>query len=127
MDKERDDVRVPLWIAGTLVGPSVGHFYAENISQVLTGMGLRLGGGALGVLGGAAVLDAALRGNSGGGGGAALFLSGGLAILISAGYDIFTADDAARDYNDAHGLNVEVAPTVSPRGEQVELALRVSF
>jgi hypothetical protein len=127
VDKERDDVRVPLWIAGILVGPSVGHFYAENISQALTGMGLRLGGGALGVLGGAAVLDAALGGDSSGEGGAALILAGGLTILISGGYDIFTADDAAREYNAAHGLNAQVAPTVGPCGEQAGLALRVSF
>ncbi len=127
MDKERDDVRVPLWIAGTLVGPSVGHFYAENISQALTGMGLRLGGGALGVLGGAAVLDAALGGDSSGEGGAALFLAGGLTILISGGYDIFTADDAARDYNEAHGLKAHAGPAVGPQGEQLGLSLKVQF
>ena len=126
MDKERDDIRVPLLAAGILVGPSVGHFYAENTSQALTGIGIRLGGGALSVLGFGVALNASLEGNSGGGG-AALFYAGVLTSLASAGYDIFTADDAARDYNEAHGLSVQAAPTVGPRGEQVGLALQVSF
>jgi len=126
MDRERDNIRIPLWIFGAFIGPSLGHFYAENTSQALTGIGIRLGGGALGVLGYGAVLSAILEENSGGGG-VALLLVGGLTGLVSAGYDIFTADDAARDYNEAHGLNAQVAPTVGPRGEQAGLALRVSF
>ena len=126
MDRERDNIRIPLWIFGAFIGPSLGHFYAENTSQALTGIGIRLGGGALGVLGYGAVLSAILEENSGGGG-VALLLVGGLTGLVSAGYDIFTADDAARDYNEAHGLSVQAAPTVGPRGEQVGLALRVSF
>ena len=126
MDRERDNIRIPLWIFGAFMGPSLGHFYAENTSQALIGIGIRLGGGALGALGFGAALSASLEGNSGGGG-AVLLLVGGLTGLVSMGYDIFTADDAARDYNEAHGLNAQVAPTVGPRGEQVGLALRVSF
>jgi len=111
---------------GLGLGPSLGHLYADNTDQALVGIGIRVGGGALGALGAAAALNASLEGNSGGGG-AALFYAGVLTSLVSAGYDIFTADDAARDYNEAHGLSVQAAPTVGPRGEQVGLALRVSF
>jgi len=126
MDRERDNIRIPLWIFGAFVGPSLGHFYADNTGQALAGIGIRLGGGALSVLGFGVALNARLEGNSGGGG-TALFYAGVLTSLVSAGYDIFTADDAARDYNEAHGLSVQAAPTVGPRGDQVGLALQVSF
>ena len=116
MDRERDNIRIPLWIFGAFIGPSLGHFYADNTSHALTGISIRLGGGALGVLGFGVALNASLEGNSGGGG-TALFYAGALTDLVSAGYDIFKADDAAREYNEAHGLNAQVAPTVGPRGE----------
>jgi hypothetical protein len=126
MDRERDDIRLPLLATGIFVGPSVGHFYAENTGQALAGIGIRLGGGVLSIVGFGVALNASLEGN-GGGGGAALFYAGALTGLVSAGYDIFTAGNAARDYNEAHGLSVQAAPTVGPRGEQVGLALQVSF
>lgn len=126
MDKERDNIRIPLWTFGVLVGPSLGHFYAENTTQALTGIGLRLGGSALGVLGFGAALTASLEG-SGGGGGAALLLLGGLTVLGSGGYDIFPAGGAARDYNETHGLKAHVGPAVGPQGEQVGLSLQVQF
>lgn len=127
MDSERDDVRVPLWVTGIFIGPSVGHFYADNASQALTGIGIRLGGGALGILGFLSALDASLEGNSDYGGAAFLYGIGGLTVLISGGYDIFTADDAARDYNEVHGLKARVGPAVGSQGEQVGLSLQIQF
>lgn len=126
MDKERDNIRIPLWTFGALIGPSLGHFYAENTTQALTGIGLRLGGSALGVLGFGAALSASLEGD-GGGGGSALLLIGGLTVLVSGGYDIFTAGGAARDYNETYGLKAHVGPAVGPKGEQVGLSLQVQF
>lgn len=126
MGKKRDEVRIPLLAGGFFIGPSVGHFYAENTGQALTGIGLRLGGTALGVLGLGVALNSSLEGESGGGG-SALLLIGGLTVLTSAGYDIFTAGDAARDYNETHGLKARVGPAVGPRGEQVGLAVQVQF
>ncbi|GEM_PF-1731999 len=117
---------VTLLLLGVGFGPSVGHLYAENTDQALVGMGIRVGGGALGALGAAAALDSILDEDSGGEGGA-LLLVGGLTVLLSGAYDIFTAGDAAHEYNVAHGLNAQVAPTVGPRGEQAGLTLRVSF
>lgn len=111
---------------GLVVGPALSHFYAENHTRALSGIGLRVGGSALSALGFIGAVAASLEG-SGGGGATLLFLTGGLTTLTSAGYDIFTADDAARDHNEAHGLNTQVAPTVGPSGEQVGLSLRVSF
>ena len=116
----------PLGAAGFFIGPSVGHFYAENTGQALAGIGIRLGGGVLSIVGFGVALNASLEGN-GGGGGAALFYAGALTGLVSAGYDIFTAGNAARDFNKAHGLSVQATPTVGPRGEQGGLALQVSF
>jgi hypothetical protein len=114
----------PLWAAGIFIGPSVGHFYAENTSQALTGIGLRVGGSALLVLGAGAAVNS---GGSSGGSGSGVLLVGGLLGLVSAGYDIFTADDAARDYNEAHGLKSRVAPAVGPQGEQMGFSLQVQF
>jgi hypothetical protein len=111
---------------GLGLGPSLGHLYAENTDRALVGIGIRVGGGALGALGAAAALNSILDEDSGGGAGS-LLLIGGLTVLMSGGYDIYTAGDAAREYNAAHGLNAQVAPTVGPRGEQVGLALQVSF
>jgi hypothetical protein len=119
MNKEMDDVRVPLLAAGILVGPSAGHFYAENTTQALTGIGLRLGGVAIGFRG--------LLENPLGEGGEGLILVGGLTILTSGVYDIFTAGGAARDYNETHGLKAHVGPAVGPQGEQVGLSLQVQF
>lgn len=117
---------VVLVLLGAGLGPSIGHLYAGNNDQALVGIGLRVGGGALGTLGFASALNASLEGQDAGGSGA-LFLVGGLTVLISGVYDIFTADNAAREYNEAHGLNAQMTPTVGPRGEQAGLALRVSF
>jgi hypothetical protein len=111
---------------GLGLGPSLGHLYADNTDQALVGIGIRVGGGALGALGAAAALNSILDEDSGGGAGS-LLLIGGLTVLMSGGYDIYTAGDAAREYNEAHGLSVQAAPTVGPRGEQVGLALQVSF
>ena len=126
MGRERDNIRIPLWAFGAFIGPSLGHFYAENTTQALTGIGIRLGGTALGVLGFGAALNATLEGD-GGGGGSALLLLGGLTVLISGGYDIFTAGGAAHDYNETHGLKARVGPAFGPQEEQVGLSLQVQF
>ena len=86
-----------LVLLGVGLGPSLGHFYAGNEDQALVGIGLRVGGGTLGALGAASALNSILV-EEGGGGAAALLLVSGITVLISAGYDVLTAGDAAREY-----------------------------
>jgi hypothetical protein len=91
---------VGLCIAGVIVGPSVGHFYAGNYMRGFASIGLRAGIAGLGflvVVGvissygiddiGAAIIGAALIGGA------------GIGILASGIYDIWTCPDAVRKYN----------------------------
>ena len=61
----------------------------------------------------------------------ACFWSGGGRMLVGAGvyavstvYDIATAAQAARRYNDRHGLDFSAGPVVTPRGAGARLAWR---
>ncbi len=104
---------------GLVFGPATGHFYAKNYSQAFWGIGIRTGAPLLmgGLIGSGGELDDAIM--------AALI--GGSIAAVSAIYDMATADNAARKYNERHASSVRVAPTVGPQGEQVGLSLQVSF
>lgn len=124
----------PAFGAGLIIGPAFGHLYARDYRQALLGIGSRLGG----LLPPAAVWVAAAKDDQTAGPayGPLLGLSaiaGGVIILQSAIQDIRTANNSAREYNRAHGLQtsgvqMQMAPTLGgPRGTQVGLALRVRF
>lgn len=112
-------------LVGPIVGPSFGHFYANANERAWLGIGLRSGATSLaGVaflvdLGNASEDELSFAG----------VIAGGawLGVFVSAVYDIVTARRSAREYNEVYGLNARVAPTVGPQGEQVGLALHVSF
>lgn len=116
-------VLTPAFGVGLLVGPSLGHFYAGDSQQAWIGIGLRTVGGGVFLEGVASEIAAAEKSS----GPNAATVVGALIVGGSAIYDIVTASGSAREYNEAHGLNAQVTPTVGPRGEQVGLALRVSF
>lgn len=110
----------PAFGAGLLIGPSFGHFYAGNGKQAMSGILIRGGGAAVGLRGWGMLLENPES--------AFTLMTIGLAIIVgSAIYDIATAGEAARQYNEVHGLTAQVTPTVGPRGEQVGLSLQVSF
>ena len=94
-------------LGGVLVGPGLGHSYAGNGDRLLVGLGLR----ALGLAG--ATTAVALSWDNPDSGAAALgFGAGMLLVVVSAIYDIATADDAAVNYNKRHGLSgLSVSPT----------------
>ncbi len=110
----------PVAGVGLVIGPSFGHFYAENTGQGWTGIAIRTG--SVGLVGVGSIL--ALGGKKSGWNAMVLGVLGGGASAI---YDIVTAPGAATDYNEAHNLSAQVAPTVGPRGEQAGLALRITF
>ncbi len=116
----------PLFGAGLLLGPAAGHFYADNNRRAWVGIGIRTGGALLPIL--------ATAGRSGYAGLGVFLVTapiGGAVILVSAIYDIVTADNAARQYNRARGLrvsDVRVAPTIGgTQGNQVGLTVEVGL
>jgi len=104
---------------GLVFGPATGHVYAENYSQAFWGIGIRIGAPLLmgSLIGSSGELDDMIT---------AAFIGGSIAA-VSAIYDMATADNAARKYNERRASNVHVAPTVGPQGEQVGLTLQLSF
>lgn len=106
---------------GIIVGPSFGHFYANDYSRAWGGIAWRTGGlllaGTLGLAGLATTSDAAVLG-------AGLAFIG---VLGHALHDIVTAWNSAKEYNESHDVSAQVAPTVGPQGEQVGLSLSVQL
>lgn len=118
----------PAFGAGLVVGPALGHFYADNSSQAWTGIGLRTGGALVGFLGANLAFGASWEGNQ-----ALATVGEGLVVVglgtvaISGLYDIVTADNSAREYNREHEVQANLVPTAEPTGGQVGLALAVRF
>jgi hypothetical protein len=108
-----------LGIATTLVGPSLGHFYAGEPGRGVAQSGIRVGGAGL-MLGGAIWLFAECFSLSGepceGGAGPAIVMATGLAVTTgSALYSIYDAPRAARRQNArARRLVLTPAPVVGP-------------
>lgn len=111
---------------GTMIGPSLGHWYARDYLTV--GLGVRvLGAGAM--LGGAATAFRDLfdfDGNRDDSGAAVLLVGGLIAYGAGSVYDIATAGSAATRYN-AHRHQLAVAPLVNPTSGSYGLALGGQF
>lgn len=91
---------VVLSVSGLIIGPSAGHFYAENSARGQKSMGLRtvfalVGVG--GVLTGLANLCS--EDYSAAKGGATIAVASGICILGSAAYDILTCPQSVEKYN----------------------------
>ena len=94
-----------------VVGPSLGHIYAENSGRAALGIGIR----AVAALGFTAGLFMAFDGSDQGTG-TALIVSGLAIGGASALIDIGTAPLSARSHNRRHATEVGVGPTLSPSG-----------
>lgn len=125
-------ILAPVFGVGLVIGPSFGHYYAENRFQANLGIGIRvLSGGAVVV--GAAGNALAATGQIFGGGNdnvdADTFgLIGGIGagiLVVSAVVDIVMAPFAAQDFNKARVQDVSVRPTSSPELNQLGLAIQV--
>ena len=113
--------------AGSLIGPSIGNFYAGDTRRGISGILLRGGGLLMTTLGIAMYFDDANAtevdddeweyGNDG-----EALIYGGLAVIgISAVWDIVMAPTSAREYNKKHGLSF------SPMYDPVNKAAGMSF
>ncbi len=112
----------PLLI-GPVVGPSFGHFYADNNTRAWRGIGLRFAElGLAGIFGliylGPPNMETwALTATR-------VSFYG---MFVHALYDIVTAWHATKDYNESIGARAQLTPTVGPQGKQIGLTLRISL
>lgn len=110
-----------LMLGGFVVGPAIGHLYAENGGRALDGVVTR--GMTLLMTGFVYLVNPLLGGIMG--------IPLTLGMLGSLFSDLTSAADAARAYNARHGLSaregVAIAPRVDPINRQVGLALRLTF
>lgn len=132
-----------LVVAGLIAGPAAGHFYANDRRQAGIGMGIRGGAVLVGAVASMIVaIDALL--NTG-----ELFLfplrtesyepsrasrisrnvlaGAGVAVALSALYDIATAPLSVHRYNETHDLSVRVVPEADPSLDQVGLRVQLEF
>lgn len=111
---------VPFAGVGLVLGPSVGHFYAGNTQQALTGIAIRTGSAAAGGTGVLLSFETDYVGP--------LLLATG--VLVMGGsilYDTVTAWDSAQEYNELHRVRTAMVPTVNPAATQAGLTVRVTF
>ncbi|MBL7995614.1 hypothetical protein JNM05_09605 [bacterium] len=106
---------VSLMAYGTIVGPSVGHFYSGNYATPWKGIILRGGAVILLAAGGRYVLAAPILAV------AVISLGGGF-IVNSAIKDIRTAKKSAEAFNNEHGL-ITLSPNFNPSTRVVGLQL----
>lgn len=129
--------------AGLVVGPSVGHFYANAERQAGLGVGIRggavlVGGAALSIIAVEVIAnsvafvlfpfasrDYELSRTSQVAGNVAT--GAGIVMAGSILFDIVTAPLSAYQFNEANNLRVQVAPRVSPTLDQAGLAVHLRF
>lgn len=115
-----------LIMGGIIVGPSAGHFYADNRRRAWMGVGLRAAGSAV-MISGAVLVEDELSGRGDlGNAGSLLALGGMLLTSGSAAYDLFTAPRSAHAYN-VRNVRLSVQPTVNPSQKAAGLALSMRF
>lgn len=110
-------------VTGSILGPGLGHAYAGNKGQFWKGAGLRtLGyGGFL-----AAVAASWDNSDSSGVGGLAVVSS--VLYLASSIYDMATADNSAKKYNERlEASRVSVLPTWAPEDDAVGVRVALGF
>ncbi len=119
--EEAQAAAVVVSAAGLLVGPSLGHFYAERWGRGLAGIGIRAVGAA-GVVGGIAMEWNNPEGDNSDG----IIAAGCGLILGSIIWDVASAPHAARDWNrDAANHRVSVRPAVVGQARAPGLRLDV--
>lgn len=106
---------VSLMAYGTVVGPSIGHFYSSNPATAWKGIILRGGTALLLTAGGRYALAAPIL--------AAVTISIGAGLMAnSAIKDIRTASKSAEAFNKEHGL-ISLSPAYNPRTKVVGFQL----
>ncbi len=116
---------IVLSLSGFIIGPSAGHFYAENSARGYKSIGLRTvftlvgAGAAISAISSAPDMEA----------GATIFIASGICILGSVAYDIFTCSNSVEKYNqsirDQGGLYF--SPEIDIQNESYGLSLSYRF
>jgi hypothetical protein len=109
-------------------GPSFGQWYAGRM--LTPGLGLRAGGVGLGYVGLAVLLEDTLDDSSShdsGGVGAGLMLGGAALFVVGGIWDITTAGESARNWNERHTLSVMPTAISTSHGTASGLALTGTF
>ena len=124
-------IQVGLIASAIIVGPSAGHFYANQWGRGLKSAVLRLGLSALGSAFFLKGYGEAHPWSGDGGGGTQAVL--GIVFLVpaigSVVYDIFNAPSSARKYNESIGIsgNVYLIPKVDLKEESYGLSVIYCF
>jgi hypothetical protein len=132
--------------AGLVVGPSLGHFYAQNHDQAWTGLAIRGGAAASGMLALWAYPfqkegptgDTRLTGDRASSSGnepvanadgvLSWVMVASAAVLVSRSvYDLLSTPQAVQEYNVRPTVRAQVVPHVSPTGTSGGLTLRLHF
>lgn len=120
------DAGPPLLGVGSVIGPSLGNHYAENRRRAVKGFKIRAAG--VTIIAEGMVVGLASPFSESIGTAARVLIGTGLATMaVGAIYDIATAPISAKEYNRTHDVRARIAPAVEAQGEQVGLALHVSF
>jgi len=126
--------------AGLVVGPSLGHFYAQNHDQAWTGMAIRGGAATSGMLAlwaypfqeeGGPTPGRASSGSepaASAEGVLSWVMVASAAVLVSRSvYDLLSTPQAVQEYNVQPTVRAQVVPHVSPTGTSGGLTLRLQF
>lgn len=124
-----------LIVEGIIIGPSAGNMYAEHTKTVLKGIGARIAGGGMLVIGSYfTILDefAKPAGENGSDGlavaGAVLFFSGTGVIIYSFVHDLFKSAENVRKYNQKNqGKDFAISPVYFPKEKAAGISLSVRF
>ncbi|MCA9679968.1 MAG: hypothetical protein H6709_10240 [Kofleriaceae bacterium] len=111
--QKSDGLAIGMYWTGTaalLLGPSAGHWYAGH--YLTPGLGLRVGGAAVAVVGVAAGFGACFDQECDRGPYVAAMVLGTGAYVADVVWDLATTGDAVDAWNREHGLDVGLAPIV---------------
>ena len=104
-----------LIVAGALLGPSVGNLVVGNESDALMGLGLRVLGGGIGLVG----LGSGFMNDGSQVGPAVLLIVGGAVALAGVAHDVVTAG--------RHVARVQVVPTADLGSGGAGAVVRIAF
>lgn len=122
-----------LIVGGIIIGPAAGNMYAEHTKTVLKGIGARITGGGMLVIGSYfTIFDEFTKpkGENGSDGlavaGAVLFFSGTGIIIYSFVHDLFKSAENVRKFNQKNkSIDFAVSPTFFPKEKSAGIQLSV--
>lgn len=125
---DSEDFGLGLALAGLIVGPSTGHFYAKQTGRGFKGIGIRLGialGGAYLISSGTEEQHPDSRAFATGLG----IIAVGTVTLIHGIYDICTTPSSVRKYNESllEANRLRLVPEVDPFNESYGLSIVYNF